>query len=263
MMEALTGPLQAAGYELEDIDWREPGVAWSDFGAVMIGTTWDYWDHKDAFLDTLRAIETKTRLFNPAHLVEWNAHKSYLKQLEAKGARLIPTLWMDEVTPNNARAAFDRLGRDDLVFKRQVGAGADGQHRLKRGEAIPDMPHPMMVQPFLSRIVEKGEFSFIFIDGVFSHALIKRAASGDYRIQSSYGGTEEKIEPDREDLRAATAMIETLDAPPLDARVDMLRAETGELLLMELELIEPYLYPQQGPDLGPLIAKALTRRLGR
>ena len=112
-------------------------------------------------------------------------------------------------------------------------------------------------------MVEEGEFSFIFIDGVFSHALIKRAASGDYRIQSSYGGTEEKIEPDREDLRAATAMIETLDAPPLYARVDMLRAETGELLLMELELIEPYLYPQQGPDLGPLIAKALTRRLGR
>ncbi len=123
------------------------------------------------------------------------------------------------------------------------------------------MTHPMMVQPFLPMIETEGELSFIFIDGELSHALIKRAAPGDYRIQSLYGGVETAIVPDGEDVRAARAVLDTLDDTPLYARVDMLRDGEGGLLLMELELIEPYLYPVQGPDIGRLLASAVRKRL--
>ncbi|WP_370234276.1 MULTISPECIES: hypothetical protein [Henriciella] len=119
----------------------------------------------------------------------------------------------------------------------------------------------MMVQPFLPMIETEGELSFIFIDGELSHALIKRAAPGDYRIQSLYGGVETAIVPDGEDVRAARAVLDTLDDTPLYARVDMLRDGEGGLLLMELELIEPYLYPVQGPDIGRLLASAVRKRL--
>lgn len=262
MMQALRAPMAARGLMIEDIAWNDAEADWSSYGAAIIGTTWDYWDHQDAFLETLAMIETQVPLFNPSGLVRWNSHKTYLKDLAGKGARLIPTLWLDKVDAASAAAAFDALGSDDLVFKRQVGAGAFGQHRLKRGEPVPDMPHPMMVQPFLEMIQREGEYSFVFIDGAFCHALIKRAAPGDYRIQSSYGGMEEAITPSASDLTAAEAILATLETPPLYARVDMLRGADGGLLLMEMELIEPYLYPLQGPELGERMALGLLRRLG-
>ena len=261
MMDALRPPFAALGMSLHDLAWDDPDLDWSSFGAAIIGTTWDYWDRIDEFLATLERIGTLTKLFNSAALVRWNSRKTYLRELEAKGANLIPTLWLDAAPPERAVSAFDELGSEDLVFKRQIGAGAADQHRLKRGDPIPDMPHAMMVQPFLRMIQDEGEISFIFIDGTFSHALVKRAASGDYRIQSTYGGTEKAISPSAEDLVAATAIISTLEDVPLYGRVDMLRGPDGRLLLMELELIEPYLYPLEGPVLGTKMASAVARRL--
>lgn len=260
-IEALAPPLAARGMDLEAVSWDADGVDWARFDAAMIGTTWDYWDRQDAFLARLEDIEATIPLFNPAGLVRWNSHKTYLRDLEKKGARLIPTLWIDQVTPESATAAFDALGSETLVFKRQVGAGAAGQYRLKRGAPIPDMPHAMMVQPFLPAIAEEGEISFVMIGGELSHALVKTPAAGDYRIQSSYGGVETPYAPAPDDLAAAKAVLDTLKEAPLYARVDLLRAEDGGLLLMELELIEPFLYPLQGPELGERFAAALAERL--
>ena len=265
MMDALREALSArcgSDAEIYAIAWDDDTADWAIFNAVIIGTTWDYWDRKDAFLAKLRHIETKTRLFNPVSLVEWNLHKSYLRDLAAKGARLIPTLWLDTPTQDTIKSAFAELDGDDLVFKRQIGAGADGQFRLSRTDTLPDMPHPMMVQRFEPAILTEGEQSFIFIDGAFSHALTKHAASGDYRIQSTYGGFEKPLKPTAADLTAAQTIMAMLDTSPLYARVDMLRAQDGGLMLMELELVEPFLYPIQGPELGPRIVGALLRRLG-
>lgn len=262
MMDALRAPFAERGMTVEDISWDDPKADWASYSAVLIGTTWDYWDRLDEFLETLRRIESVTRLFNPVSLVTWNIRKTYLRELETKGAKLIPTVWLDVADEASARAAFDTLGADDLVFKRQIGAGAKGQHRLTRGEPIPEMPHPMMVQPFLQMIQTEGELSFIFIDGEFSHALVKRAQPGDYRIQSTYGGREEKITPSADDLAAARAIISALDEAPLYGRVDMLRGPDGGLLLMELEVLEPYLYPVEGPELGERMAAGVERRLG-
>ena len=262
MMDALRAPFAEKGLDIIDVDWADPSQNWADYGAAIIGTTWDYWDHADQFLATLDTIEVQTQLHNPAALVRWNAHKRYLEDLQQKGARLIPTLWIDRVDQAAFDAAFAELGSDDLVFKRQVGAGAAGQYRLSPGNTLPDMPHPMMVQPFLDRIQTEGEYSFIFIGGQFCHALLKQAKAGDYRIQSSYGGFETPVSPAPEDLADAQAVLNTLDEMPLYARVDMLRDADGRLLLMELELIEPYLYPVEGPNLGPMMADALAEKLG-
>ncbi|WP_321489600.1 hypothetical protein [uncultured Hyphomonas sp.] len=261
MMDALRPAFAERGLAIEDVAWDDPHADWSSFGAAMIGTTWDYWDRQKEFLTSLARIESQTLLYNPVDLIRWNIHKTYLRDLEAKGARIIPTVWLDEADADGATEAFDTLNSDDLVFKRQVGAGAEGQHRLQRGDAIPDMPHPMMVQPFLPAIQSEGEYSFIFIAGDFCHALVKRAVSGDYRIQSKYGGKETPVDPSTADLSDASAIISMLDDAPLYARVDMVRGDDGRLVLMELEVIEPYLYPIEGPHLGDMIAEAVKRRL--
>lgn len=261
MMDALRPAFTAKGLAVEDVSWDDPNADWARYAAAIIGTAWDYWDRQDEFLAGLERIGGATRLFNPVELVRWNIHKTYLRDLEARGARIIPTLWLDKVDAASAAAAFETLGTDDLVFKRQVGAGADGQHRLHRGAPVPDMLHPMMAQPFLPAIQSEGEYSFIFIGGDFCHALIKRAVPGDYRIQSKYGGKEIPVDPSSDDLADAAAIVAMLDEAPLYARVDMVRGEDGRLVLMELEMIEPYLYPLEGPRLGEMLAEAVVRRL--
>ena len=259
MMASLRKGASPHGATVEDVSW-DADVDWSQFDAVLIGTTWDYWDRYDAFLATLAHIERQTPLFNSAPLVQWNSHKRYLAELAEHGVPTIPTEWRNSVDPGEFDRLSEALGSDDLVFKRQVGAGADGQHRIRRGEPLPDLPHPMLIQPFLPAIQEEGELSFILVDGELSHGLLKRPAQGDYRIQSSYGGREVPIQPSREDVAAATAVLDAIEAQPLYARVDMIRHQ-GALRLMELELIEPYLYPEQGPHIGERLVAAIRRRL--
>lgn len=261
MLAALGPPLAARDIELIEVCWDDAEIDWSTFEAAIIGTTWDYWDRCEEFLDTLEVMSTKTQLFNSVNLARWNIDKRYLRELESKGASMIPTVWIDSPSPASIEAAFDTLGCNDLVLKRQVGASSDGQHRLSRGTPLPEVTEPMMAQPFQPAILSEGEYSFLFVDGEFSHALVKRAADGDYRIQSEFGGTEFAHSPTATDLETAAGVLALLDERPLYARVDMIRDESGSLLLMELELIEPYLYPEQGPELGALLASAIDRRL--
>jgi len=264
MIEAIEPALAKRGLTLRVIDWEAPLEEFDGVTLAMIGTTRNYWDKAQVFLDKLDALRARgISLCNPLDLVRWNITKTYLRELEANGARTIPTLWVDEVTPSHVADGFRALGSDDVVWKRQVGAGASGQHRLSPRDDVPAMPHAMMAQPFLPTIQTEGELSFIYIDGEFCHALLKRAAQGDYRIQSAYGGVEEAITPDHRDRAAANAVLAMLDTLPLYARVDMVRNGEGDLLLMELELIEPFLYPLQGPELGPRMAAALKKRLNR
>jgi glutathione synthase/RimK-type ligase-like ATP-grasp enzyme len=260
-MDALRTPFKRQDMTLTEVCWDSMDVSWRSFDAVIIGTTWDYWDRSDLFLDTLDSIESETLLLNPSSIVKWNSDKRYLEDMGNNGAELIPTKWIDDPVESEVVAAFDALDCNDMVLKRQVGAGAAGQYRLKRGDAIPKLDRPMMAQAFLPSIQTEGEMSYIFIDGAFSHALIKRAKDGDYRIQSSYGGTEQAISPSEDDLDSAKRVVSSLESTPLYARVDMLRSENGSLYLMELELIEPYLYPIEGPELGPRMAEAVNRRL--
>lgn len=263
MVEAVARPLAARGGAVEAVAWDDPAADWSRYDGVLIGSPWDYQDRLADFLAVLEAIEAARPLFNPAAIVRWNSRKTYLRDLAANGAATIPTLWLDSASPGAVAQAFEALATDDLVLKRQIGAGAEGQHRLRRGDSIPAMPHPMMAQPFLPAIAQEGEFSLIFVDGAFSHGVRKRALPGDYRIQAIYGGTNEAFALEPADEAAAAAIVAMLPETPLYARVDMVRGEEGELLLMEFELIEPYLYPEQGPELGERLVAAIERRLER
>lgn len=161
--------------------------------------------------------------------------------------------------------AFDAFGAERVIAKRSIGAGAVGQFDFSRSSPPPPdwrLGRPGLIQPFLPSIQTEGEYSLIFIDGSLSHAVLKRPANGDYRIQSSYGGMETDVAPSPDDFREARRVLEAIPfETPLYARIDMVRGNDGRLCLMEVELIEPYLYPQQGPDLGDRLAHAILRLL--
>ncbi|WP_417450286.1 ATP-grasp domain-containing protein [Kordiimonas sp.] len=261
MMDCLRRAFEPHGGKVSDVAWDDQTVDWSTFDAALIGTAWDYPDNLPAFLAALDMIGAKIPVFNSRALVQWNTDKGYLRDLGDKGVRLIPTIWLDKVIPRAFGEVFDAFGVDTIIAKRQVGAGADGQHKIIRGDAVPEMPHAMMIQPFMPSIVAEGEISFIFIGGEFCHALLKTAAAGDYRIQSCYGGKETPLTPSADDIAAASEVLGACDETPLYARVDMVRADDGGLVLMEIELVEPFLYPLQGPELGPRLYQAIKARL--
>lgn len=252
------------GESVTDIDWQAPLDDFAAFDAALIGTPWDYFDNREAFLAKLDAIAALgVPVCNSPDVVRWNIDKGYLAELAERGVATIPTLLLDNPGRDEILAAFDHFGCDRLVVKRRVGAGAEGQFDFTRDNppaADWRMGHAALVQPFLPGIVEEGEHSLIFIDGQFSHGLIKRPAPGDYRVQSLYGGWDTAVTPAPDDLAAAQKVIAGLPFPaPLYARIDLVRGPDGALLLMEAEVIEPFLYPLQGPELGPRLLAGLRK----
>ncbi len=266
MIAALEPAFAARGLDLRVIDWEAPLEAFDAIDCALLGTAWNYQDRAPQFLEKLGALAASNiTILNPPEMVRWNISKTYLRELETAGVPMIPTLWRETVTAKAVLEALDAFECDRVVVKRQVGAGAEGQELVRRS-SLPgagwNFGAPAMLQPYLPAITAEGELSFIFIDGAFSHALVKRAADGDYRIQSLYGGTEEVYQPGEEDLAAASAVLGAVPFDtPLYARIDMLRMEDGSLALMEAELIEPYLYPVQGPHLGERLAQAIVKRI--
>lgn len=263
---ALRPAFAAAGMELVEIDWCAPLERFDGLDAVLLGTAWDYQDRAKEFLARLETLEARgVSVCNPPEVVRWNIDKRYLQALAEAGATVVPTAWHDDPGRAEVEAAMDAFGTARVVVKRQVGAGGLGQHSFT-GETLPDpswrMDRPAMIQPFLPAILSEGEFTFVFVNGRFSHGVNKRAAAGEYRIQSLFGGSETRYEPGAADLATAEAVVAALPFPDLlYARVDMVRLPCGDLAVMECELIEPYLYPEQGPDLGERLAAALASRL--
>ncbi|MEP5171399.1 MAG: hypothetical protein ABJP48_03105 [Erythrobacter sp.] len=266
MIAALQPAFEARGLDLRVIDWEDDLAAFDGVSLALLGSSWNYQDNHAAFLSKLDALEACGILVcNSSKIARWNARKTYLRELANKGARTIPTRWLDDVGRDEIKQAFAHFECEKLVVKRQIGAGAEGQ--LIFGHAtLPEdgwnYGHPAMLQPFLPAIAREGELSFIFVDGEFCHALRKRAAPGEYRIQSLYGGKEENYAASRDDIAQAAIVLGALPFPkPLYARIDMLREGEKDLLVMEAELVEPYLYPEQGPQLGPKLANAIAKRI--
>ena len=266
--------LAALEMKLIEVRWREIAERAAEFDAILPLLVWDYFEGNEvAFLAAIAKAEATTPVFNSFDLLKWNSDKSYLEDLEARGAPVIRTLTVDGVTKANVAQAFETLETDTLVIKPTVGGGAWRQVLHKRGDPFPATselpPAGALLQAFLPSVLEEGEFSFLYFGGHFSHAVRKTPKSGDYRIQSTYGGTEEAYEPTTVELQTASDILQVLDVTPLYARVDLLRGPDRMLKLIELEMLEPYFYlphaPGDGSDnLGAQnFARALAARIAR
>ena len=271
-MGKLVPAFAAQGMELDLIRWRDAAEKADDYDAMLPLLVWDYFEGNEAaFTAEMANAETKTKLFNNFKTLRWNANKSYLDELENHGAPVISTITVKRVTETGVSRAFEELKTETLVIKPQVGGGAWRQVLYKKGDPFPSKddlpPEGAMIQAFLPSVVKEGEYSFLYFGGQFSHGLIKRPKSGDYRIQSLYGGTEETYEPSSQERASAREVLDALDFTPLYARVDLLRGRDGKLKLIELEMIEPYLYLAHAEGEGAdnkgaqKLAKALAKKL--
>ena len=249
--------------ELTPVAWDDRSIENDAFDAFVIGSTWDYMTRADEFLDQLTHFAATRPLLNPLEIVKWNSDKRYLHDLENRGVPIVPTQHLPSPDRAKIDAAFAHFDADEIVVKPAVGAGAWRQLRLRRDQAIDERElhdGALLVQPFLPTILDEGEYSFVYFDREFSHCTRKTPVDGDYRIQAEYGGRDLPHSPDDRDLRSAQRVVDAIDGPLLYARVDMIR-DGDELRVIELELIEPYLYPRGVPELGDRFADALLRLL--
>ncbi len=259
------GPLATRGYRVRAVDWRAQ-EDWNRFHAVLPRSTWDYHLHLDDFLGVLEKVDASTsKLLNPFEALRWNADKRYLGELENAGVPVVPTSYgraLDRVAIEDLARQF---GTDDLVVKPAVSASAESTFRVRGGilgAAAALDGRPWLAQPFMGAIVEEGEYSLVFFDGVFSHALLKRPRAGEFRVQEHHGGRNEPVRPEPALLASAGAVLSALPRGLLYARIDLVR-HGGGFLLMEAELIEPSLYLGLDAAAPLRFADALAARLDR
>ncbi|HWM29526.1 MAG TPA: hypothetical protein VNQ14_13770 [Woeseiaceae bacterium] len=248
-------PLQARGWQVDWVPWRSASVEWSRFDAVYIGTPWDYPQDVQRFLRVLERIDaSKAVLVNDIELVRWGVRKTYLRELEARGAAIVPSLWGKRLSAGELPSFFDTLGAERLVIKPVVSTNATDTFLLERNDVLEKTSHaerPLLevfsqrefvVQPFIANIREEGEYSLFYLGGKYSHAIQKVPRRGDFRVQEEHGASIIAVDPDSFLIDCADAILGLVEPLPVYARCDLVRGSDGNLLLMELELIEPSMY---------------------
>ena len=115
-----------------------------------------------------------------------------------------------------------------------------------------------MVQPLVDEVRETGEWSLLFYGGQFSHAVLKRPAAGDYRVQWEFGGSAVSAVAPAHLIAGAERVLAAAPGDLLYARVDGVE-RNGQLVLMELELIEPHLFLGWDERAAARLAAAVTR----
>lgn len=244
-------PLQALGWRVEAIAWRSEEPDWNGFDAVYIGVPWDYPQEPQRFMAVLEAIDSSSAiLVNDLALVRWSMAKTYLRDLESRGAAIVPSLWYDDMDLDLIDAAFRIHGSDRLIVKPVVSTNATDTYLLTRARAHElgtelervFRQRPFVVQPFISNIQRDGEFSLFYFNREFSHAIRKLPKQGDFRVQEEHGADIVAVTADESLLAAGQRVIDMVAPAPAYARADFVRGENGQFLLMELELIEPSMY---------------------
>lgn len=258
----LVAALANIGVEAVVAPWDSP-EDWAAYPLVAVRTPWDYFRRLPEFLAWAKRTSQLTAFVNPVSVIEWNSHKAYLRELAAKGIPTVPTLWLDQGAADGA-ARLAATGWGEVVVKPAVSIGAIGA--LKAQAADPAcIAHlaallaegDVLVQPFIESVAAQGEVSLIYFGGVFSHAIRKQPAAGDYRVQDMYGGTNHPYQPAADEVALATLALSATPAPTTYARVDMVRLPDGRPAVMELELIEPELFLGVDPAAPARFAEVL------
>lgn len=263
--ELVYQPMRELGWNIDSVSWHRTDVDWSQYDAVLIRTTWDYHRYYEKFIETLKAINRSgTCLVNPLELVIWNIHKTYLRDLEWKGIRVVPAIWPEKIDREQLYFAMEEFGVKEIVVKPVVSAGARNTFRIRNDDAESVAEEAVdvltgrecMIQPFMQNVITEGEYSVFYFGGSYSHAVLKTPKQSDFRVQEEHGGMIGPVIPDPGLLERSRKVLEVLAILPLYARVDWVRDKDGEYYLMELELIEPSLYFRTDPASPVRFARA-------
>jgi len=237
------------GLDIERRVWNDPAVDWQQYGVAILKSPWDYHECIEEFNTWLDTLETlRIRLLNPIEIVRWNSDKHYLSDIAKAGLKVIPSLFIERGARPALSPLFDELQAEKIIIKPCIGAGAKSIIHLaidginEQQSVIYQLlaKESYVAQPFMNEIFD-GEWSFVFLNSQFSHCVLKMPGGGDFRVQHYHGGSMQAVKAKPAHLKNAEDYVAQFGKGALYTRVDGVICN-GEFHLMELELIEPYLY---------------------
>ncbi|SFN80530.1 RimK-like ATP-grasp domain-containing protein [Bizionia echini] len=261
--------LQNENLTVARLAWDDPDFNWSDTKAILFRTTWDYFDRFPEFSKWLAMVSTKTKLLNSEKLIRWNIDKHYLLDLKSTGIPVAESYFIEAGTQITLAELHQQLQWNETVLKPCV-SGA-GRHTYKLSpenradyesifsELIQN--ESMMLQPFQHNIVNQGELSLIIFNGMYSHAVLKQAKAGDFRVQDDFGGSVTTYNPSETEITFAVNATKACPELPIYARVDIFTDNANQLAVSELELIEPELWFRNNHKAAGILAKQIALRL--
>ena len=266
-LEALLQALRSLGVEVGHRIWAEtPIETFLAADLVLPLCCWDYHADPKRFAAWVDALDQHgARLVNDADVLRWNLRKTYLLEMAADGLAVPKTFHLPMTNAGAIEACMRREGWNSAILKPVSGQSGYGVQKLDLGNR-PDWVldglggGEALLQAFQFDIGTLGETTLTFIDGVFSHAIRRRLKPGEWRANLQFGATPEAFDPNPETIEEARGYLGSAPRLPVYARVDGLARVDG-FMLMELELIEPYLYFEFVPGRAERLAQALLSRL--
>jgi hypothetical protein len=245
--------------------WEDASFDWSAVRFVLFRTPWNYFERFPQFKQWLESAVAQTRFLNPEILIWWNLDKAYLFELAGKGLPVLPGFYFSAGTCGDLQSLIRHTGWSELVMKPAVSGTA--RHTYRMHASGPDKiesrfaellaEESMLLQEFQVSVPDEGEVSLVMFGGEFSHAVLKKAAPGDFRVQDDFGGSLHDYLPDDAEIRLAQTALKMCPLPPLYARVDLIRSRNYAPMVTELELIEPELWFRRNPAAAGRLASLI------
>ena len=263
--------LKRKGLKVVRKSWDDKEFDWSQTRYAIFKTTWNYFDRFAEFSEWMESASKLTKFINPIETIRWNIDKHYLAELQSKGVNVPKTLFIETGDKRTLKEIYETAGWPDCILKPAVSGAARHTYKLNR-ENITEFENifselisyePMMLQEYQYSITEKGEYTYVVFGGKFSHAVLKRAKDGDFRVQDDHGGTVHEYNASDEEIEFAESVVAIVNPLPAYGRVDAIIDNEGRLAVSELELIEPELWFRFKPESADDYADAVLAEIRR
>lgn len=259
--------LENLGLRVIRLSWDDPNFDWTSTRFALFRTTWDYFERFSEFSAWLNTVSTQTQLLNSESIIRWNIDKHYLQDLQQNGVHICESYFVERGTKATLKELTQEYALKEFVLKPCVSGGSWHTYKinpdtLEEHEAIFAeliANEAMILQPFQYNIVEKGEISFIVMNGKFTHAILKIAKAGDFRVQDDFGGSIHEYTPTPAEIDFAENTVAACSEHPIYARVDVFTDNNGKLALAELELIEPELWFRKNANAADQLAVGIQQ----
>jgi len=185
--------------------WDAHDVAWERFDAIILRSCWDYHLRPEEFANWIEGLDKiGAPLWNLPRVVKWNMDKTYLRTISAQGFTIAPSISIEKSAPAHLKKVLEEQGWERAVVKPTISASAFQTWVVTRENAASNQNTldemltrtGVIIQEFVDEVQTIGEWSFIFFNKNFSHAVLKRTKAGDFRVQQEHGGYCETKIPD-------------------------------------------------------------------
>lgn len=227
---------------------------------VIIRSIWGYEKNINYFLNLIKDLhDNNIPILNDYNIIMSNYNKvNQIKLLEKYQIPHIDTTIIKENT-KDIKSIISKLNTLELVIKPCISASGNNTYLIsnnkKRDNVISlddvndiffkiNKDTPLLVQPFIKEI-DNGEISLIYINGTYSHAILRFPNIFNNKSSITYI---KKENLDKEIFTVANKVLGIKEYQNnLYERIDFIKID-NQYYIMEIELIEPDLFIRKIDD---------------